>query len=151
MRGRVMGLLFFWRHRSEGHKRPSAQESALATNAPFMAMKDEREVRRLNEQHFAIQQDLGGNYGAPLASPKAILDIGCGTGRWAIEMATAFPDAQVIGIDVILPDPTASLGLGIATLPHNVSFMQTDATQSLPFANKTFDYIHLCLLYAVIP
>src|ERR1700685_462661 len=99
-----MSWLFFWRRRFEGPKRHSSQESELAPNAPFMAIKDEREVRRLNEQHFAIQQDLGGNYGAPLTSPKAILDIGCGTGRWA--MAVAFPETQVIGIDVILPDPT---------------------------------------------
>lgn len=46
----------------------------------------------------------GGNlYLAPLAlvaSPKRILDIGAGTGIWAIEIADQYPESTVIGTDL---------------------------------------------------
>lgn len=37
---------------------------------------------------------------APLVSPMKILDIGTGTGIWAIEMADHYPDSLVIGTDL---------------------------------------------------
>ena len=38
--------------------------------------------------------------------PKNILDIGTGTGIWAIEMADAFPDTHIIGTDLSATQPT---------------------------------------------
>ncbi len=44
---------------------------------------------------------MGGNlYLAPIVDPKTVLDIGTGTGIWAIEMADQYPDATVIGTDL---------------------------------------------------
>ncbi|KAL9113389.1 MAG: hypothetical protein Q9227_002430 [Pyrenula ochraceoflavens] len=34
------------------------------------------------------------------ASPKDVLDLGCGTGRWAIEIAKSYPEASVTGSDL---------------------------------------------------
>lgn len=36
----------------------------------------------------------------PLKSPQHILDLGTGTGIWAIEIADKFPSASVIGTDL---------------------------------------------------
>jgi ubiquinone/menaquinone biosynthesis C-methylase UbiE len=108
-------------------------------------------VQRLNEQHFAIREEMGGNHLAPLDSPRSILDIGCGTGRWAMEMAVEFPQAKVCALDIALPDPAASVGLGVDAVPPNVAFIKADATQPLPFPDASFAYVHLCMLYAVIP
>ena len=37
---------------------------------------------------------------APVKDPKWILDLGTGTGIWAIDMADKFPEANVIGTDL---------------------------------------------------
>lgn len=94
---------------------------------------------------------MRGNYLAPLASPATILDVGCGTGRWAMEMAQQFPQARVIAGDIAPPTPGESLGHGVAVIPPNVEFHVFDATHPLPFADGSFDFIYIRLLYSVLP
>jgi len=36
-------------------------------------------------------------------APKRILDLGCGTGDGALELAARYPDARVVGVDLALP------------------------------------------------
>lgn len=43
---------------------------------------------------------------APIDNPKTILDVGTGTGIWAIEMGDMFPDAKIIGTDLAPTQPT---------------------------------------------
>lgn len=73
-----------------------------------------------------------------LDNPLKILDIGTGTGVWAIEMGDLYPSAQVIGTDLssIQPD----------WVPPNVSFQIDDATDPWAFLKESFDFIHVrCL------
>ena len=37
---------------------------------------------------------------APLRNPTKILDVGTGTGDWAMAMGDEYPDAEVIGTDI---------------------------------------------------
>jgi SAM-dependent methyltransferase len=63
---------------------------------------DDKEADRLDLQHHVWRMTLDGAlYVAPI--PKtlgAALDLGCGTGIWAIEFAEEHPSATVIGVDL---------------------------------------------------
>lgn len=124
----------------------------LAT-APYILPKDDEEINRLDFQHYLFRYALKGNYAAPLEAPANILDVGTGTGRWAMEMAATFPTANVIGLDVVPPpaDDTASLGHGLDRRPDNYVYVQGNVLDGLPFPDATFDYVHQRLLTAAVP
>ena len=86
----------------------------------------------------AISSWVRTNY--PDFSPKRILDIGCGMGHNTLPLAIAFPDAEVIGIDLGAPliryAHARAVDLGI----ENVTFMQMDA-QFNDFETASFDWV----------
>ena len=66
---------------------------------------DETEQNRLDLQHHIFRMLLdGGLTLTNLQRDEAlqILDVGCGTGIWAIEMGDALPNATIQGIEYIL-------------------------------------------------
>lgn len=73
-------------------------------------------------------------YLAPVHNPGRILDVGTGTGIWAIEMAELFPDAQVVGTDLSPIQPT--------WVPPNCVFEVDDVTMEWTFRKDSFDFIH---------
>ena len=48
---------------------------------------------------------------APIKSPKRVLDLGTGTGIWAIDIADMFPEAKIIANDLSPIQPTWYAGL----------------------------------------
>ncbi|HST89273.1 MAG TPA: class I SAM-dependent methyltransferase, partial [Ktedonobacterales bacterium] len=56
----------------------------------YIGAKDADADQFLDFQHFLVRRVIGGNHHAPLTQPRLILDVGCGTGRWVVEMATEF-------------------------------------------------------------
>lgn len=71
----------------------------------------------------------------PLTSPDRILDIGTGTGDWAIGIGEAFPEAEVIGADLSAIQPSA--------VPPNVFFEIFDAEDDdWTYPQESFDLIH---------
>lgn len=56
---------------------------------------------RLDLHHEILIQLLDGKlHLAPIEEPQRILDIGTGTGIWAIDCADLYPNAEVIGTDL---------------------------------------------------
>jgi methylase of polypeptide subunit release factors len=51
--------------------------------------------------HEILLQMMSGElHLAPLEAPHRILDIGTGTGIWAIDIADKYPSTEVIGTDI---------------------------------------------------
>ncbi|MCJ1393219.1 hypothetical protein MMC18_006091 [Xylographa bjoerkii] len=104
-----------------------------AGNYPYP--NDELEQDRLDLQHHVIRLLLNGElHLASLENPKRILDLGTGTGLWAIEMADKFPNATVIGTDLSPVQPTM--------VPDNVRFEISDMESDWMYKENSFDYIH---------
>jgi len=117
---------------------------------PYMLPFDIEEHNRLDFQHYLLRAALGGNYAAPITSPRDILDVGAGTGRWAIEMAELFPQANVIGLD-INPPGVDTVARGAQRQPPNYVFVQGNVLERLPFPDASFDFVHMRALVAAIP
>lgn len=115
-------------------------------DTPYLLPQDGQEINRLDFQHYALRAALGSDYKAPLesATTRMILDVGCGTGKWARERAEEFPHAHVTGIDIESHLPSIPL-------PKNLQFMQADVLHGLPFPNASFDFVHQRLLVGAIP
>lgn len=144
-----------------GRREPRAGERGSVTSTvagrervvgvPYLLPKDIEELNRLDFQHFMLRFALKGNYAAPLDTPQRILDVGCGTGRWAAEMAQVFPQAQVTGLDITPPPSDHPLGAESGQRPANVTFTIGNALEGLPFPDNSFDYTHMRLLVTAIP
>lgn len=80
-------------------------------------------------------------YTAPLKEPQRILDVGTGTGIWAVEMADEFPAAIVHGTDISPIQPE--------WVPPNCQFY-IDDVESVWVFKQPFDYIHGRALGGVI-
>jgi ubiquinone/menaquinone biosynthesis C-methylase UbiE len=120
---------------------------------PYALPADMEEINRLDFQHYMLRYAFQGNYAAPIGAPTSILDAGTGTGRWAIEMAQAFPQANVIGLDVKPPavDERAHANAGLDIRPPNYAFVPGNLLEGLPFPDRSFDFVHMRLLFTAIP
>jgi len=117
-------------------------------DAFYVLPKDEGEINRLDFQHYMLRFTLRSNYLAPIGAPTSVLDVGCGTGRWPVELAREFPQANVIGLDL---EELGSTGTGGLALPANYSFIIGNVLEGLPFPDANFDFVHQRLLMGAIP
>lgn len=86
--------------------------------------------------------------GTRLPPPHAVLDVGCGTGRWAVETARQFPQAQVTGIDIVAPARSYQDRI---SYPANCTLTQGNILHGLPYPDGAFDYVHMRFLNCGIP
>ncbi|KAG8914673.1 hypothetical protein FRC00_011594 [Tulasnella sp. 408] len=120
-------------------------------NNAYMLPTDSSEHARLDLQHEIVRLMLGGElYQTPelvkvtLApqenTRRRVLDVGAGSGKWAIEMAKEFPHADVLGIDLVQPD---ILSDPTRRVPSNCSFQITDANKDMGAIGSGYDLVHL--------
>ncbi|KAH6689653.1 S-adenosyl-L-methionine-dependent methyltransferase [Plectosphaerella plurivora] len=101
----------------------------------YVMPNDDRELDRLDMTHLMNVKAVGNKlFLAPLEEEKVqkILDIGTGTGIWAIEMGELYPGAEVLGNDLSPVQP--------AWVPPNVKFEVDDVESEWTHSDK-FDFI----------
>lgn len=103
----------------------------------YMLPNDEREQNRMDLHHHIFRLSLGGQLTrAPIPQDvQRVLDLGTGTGIWAIDFADEYPNAIVIGNDLSPIQP--------AWVPANCKFIVDDAESDWIYRpEEAFDYIH---------
>ncbi|KAK2790791.1 hypothetical protein FQN53_008614 [Emmonsiellopsis sp. PD_33] len=101
----------------------------------YVRPNDEAEKDRLDMNHQILRIVMHGKlFEAPVPqNVQRVLDVGCGTGLWAIEFADDHPSAEVLGVDLQPIQPTL--------VPPNLKFEIDDVEDEFPHT-KPFDYIH---------
>ena len=75
---------------------------------------------RLDEIHKGLKSFWGKNLSVPINGRKfKMLDVGCGTGIWMMEVAKDFPGSQVVGVDL---SPHLANDSHRYSIPDNISF-----------------------------
>lgn len=105
-------------------------------NGEYAFPSDFQELQRLDMQHAMMTILMRNNlFWAPIdPQPLRALDIGTGTGIWAMDFADMFESAEVIGTDLSPTQPDWT--------PPNCRFEIDDAESDWTFTKNSFDFIH---------
>ncbi|KAI2468651.1 S-adenosyl-L-methionine-dependent methyltransferase [Annulohypoxylon bovei var. microspora] len=110
-------------------------------NRNYFLPSDKQEQERMNLQHeISVEVHDGDLHLSPVIKPRRVLDVGTGTGIWAIEFGTSHftrrnPDSEVLGIDLnpVPPPPF---------IVPNCHFGIADVYDEWKFG-RPFDFIHV--------
>ncbi|CAG8647117.1 3707_t:CDS:2 [Cetraspora pellucida] len=109
---------------------------------------DKLEADRGSLSHILSKHIWKGNFRSPIAQKlnnggAKVLDIGCGSGNWIIDMALEYPSSTFIGIDV-----NSSFFPSNDKCPPNVCFLTSNVTYGIPFPMETFDFVYLGMMFS---
>ncbi|KAK5132217.1 hypothetical protein LTR08_009277 [Meristemomyces frigidus] len=115
------------------------------TDAAYVLPNDTPEHVRLEHQSIALNKMMHDTpFHALLKEPKRLLDIGCGTGAMTVQLAHAYPEAKVYGLDLSPVPP-------IHAKPENVEYVVGNfrdlAGKAADFQWGSFDYVFHRLLF----
>lgn len=112
-----------------------------STPSAYVLPSDSSEQARLNSQHYLCRFLLEGNQLTPdvregLQRGITVLDAGCGTGIWSMDMARDYPASSFTAYDMV----DAYKRFIDKKTPANCQFL-TANTLDLPFLDNSFDYV----------
>lgn len=122
-------------------------------NDYFIDAESATEMARLIEQERFITSAMGGLFAerSDIASMHSILDLGCGPGEWAREVAFEYPEINVTGIDISKTMVQyASAHAKVKNL-DNVSYEVMDISEPLAFPDNSFDLVNGRLIAFLSP
>src|SRR6266566_1447345 len=122
-------------------------------NKYFIDAENAAEMARLMHQDRLTTQGIGGVFPErpDFSTLHDILDIACGPGGWALDVAFEHPTINVMGIDI------SSIMIEYARAQawtqglSNASFRVMDALKPLDFPDASFDLVNARFIYGFMP
>ena len=130
-----------------------ASDPIQGENTYFIDPESGAEMARLMDQDRLMTKGMGGLFPErfDLSTMHRLLDIGCGPGGWALEVAYAHPGIEVVGIDISLTMVEYARAQARVQGLDNAHFRVMDATKLLDFPSATFDLVNGRLLVGFMP
>ncbi|MEO8973101.1 MAG: class I SAM-dependent methyltransferase [Ktedonobacteraceae bacterium] len=124
-------------------------------NNYIMGSENAAEMARLINQDLLITHSMGGPFPywteAELVTISNLLDIACGPGGWALEVARAFPQMHITGVDISQTMIRYADALADSRGYGNLHFGIMDVTRALDFPDNSFDFANARLLAGFMP
>ncbi len=119
----------------------------------FIDPEDATEMARLLLQARLISQNMGSLLpkGIELEKVHDVLDMACGPGGWAIDVAFKYPEMQVTGVDISQQMIAYASSLAQVQRLENVGFKVMNLLKPLQFADQSFDLVNGRLLMSFMP
>jgi len=130
-------------------------ETMFGPKSNYLYAQNNDERARLERQFHLFQEDFDLWFdealrlaGLDAGGDWSALDLGCGEGQFARELARRHPRARVTGVDV----DAAAIATAVANrgAVANVEFREHDAREPLP-AGSTYDVVVMWLLLLYLP
>ncbi len=119
----------------------------------FMEPENTTEMAHIIFQDRNFTRILGGLFpeGATLTDGQRIIDIGCGTGGWLLDVAHQYQHVEAIGIDIskmmVEYANVAARSQGL----DNVLFQEMNALERLDFPDNHFDVVSARSIFGWTP
>ncbi len=121
------------------------QDASQNENTYLFDSESAAEMARLVSQDLLVTKYMGGLLpeNPDFTGIKQVLDVACGPGGWAIEVAFAHPEIEVVGIDISRTMIEYARAQAKVQGLNNVRFLVMDATRPLDFSENHFDLVNL--------
>jgi SAM-dependent methyltransferase len=122
------------------------QQNSQPENTYLNDPENAAEMARLLDQDRILTESMNGllpEREANLEGIHNVLDIACGPGGWAQEMAFKYPAIEVTGIDISKAMVEYARMQARVQKLENATFFAMDATRPLEFADESFDLVNI--------
>lgn len=115
----------------------------------FTDTENAAEMARLVRQSHTVTKVLGRLFPheLDLSNIHDVLDVACGPGTWALEMAQTHPQMQVTGFDISRRMIDYARSIADTEGRLNAHFRVMDATKPLDFPDSSFDLIQARFIF----
>ncbi len=129
-----------------------SSDSRDTRNSYVIDIENVAETARLLDQDYLITKAMGGLFPEEpdLENVGRILDIACGPGGWACEVAFRYPDIEVVGVDINQNVIKYAQAMAKVQQLKNVSFEVMDVKQPIKFPDEAFDMVNGRLLFGFL-
>lgn len=132
---------------------PPESPSNKQENTYLMDLESAEEMARLMDQDRLITAGMGGIFPEQidLSRVQRVLDLGCGPGGWALDVAGTYPDMEVIGVDISERMIVYAREQAEAQRRTNASFQVMDILQRLDFSDGSLDLVNARMISSLTP